>query len=85
MDEFVEHDRHLLLGRQSAIAFYSFQIQPEPLLYPAGFDAHRDDHMAMPRLGESYYVRANGEIKRIAEKYAPGRSALAHVSVLSGW
>ena len=76
------------------------RFQPELLLVSAGFDAHRDDDMAMLRLTESDYAWVTGEIKRIAGKYAQGRivsaleggyelhalarSALAHIKVLSG-
>ncbi|MCR4304838.1 MAG: histone deacetylase family protein [Gallionella sp.] len=75
------------------------RFQPELLLVSAGFDAHRDDDMAMLRLTESDYAWVTKEIKRIAEKYAQGRivsaleggyelhalarSALAHIKVLS--
>jgi acetoin utilization deacetylase AcuC-like enzyme len=76
------------------------RFQPELLLISAGFDAHREDDMAMLKLTESDYVWVTEEIKRIAEKYAQsrivsaleggyelsalGRSALAHIKVLSG-
>ncbi|MFZ2541334.1 MAG: histone deacetylase family protein [Gallionella sp.] len=76
------------------------RFQPELLLVSAGFDAHRDDDMAMLRLTESDYAWVTAEIKRIADKYAQGRivsaleggyelhalarSALAHIKVLSG-
>ena len=76
------------------------RFQPELLLVSAGFDAHRDDDMAMLSLAESDYTWVTEEIKRIAEKYAQGRivsaleggyelhalarSALAHIKVLSG-
>jgi acetoin utilization deacetylase AcuC-like enzyme len=76
------------------------RFQPQLLLCSAGFDAHRDDGMAMLRLTESDYVWVTEEIKRIAEKFAQGRivsaleggyelhalgrSALAHIKVLSG-
>ncbi len=76
------------------------RFQPELLMFSAGFDAHRDDDMAMLRLTETDYEWVTKEIKRIAEKYAQrrivsaleggyelhalGRSALAHIKVLSG-
>lgn len=76
------------------------RFQPELLMFSAGFDAHRDDEMAMLRLTETDYVWVTEQIKRIAEKYAHGRmvsaleggyelhalgrSALAHIRVLSG-
>ncbi|MDO8262348.1 MAG: histone deacetylase family protein [Gallionella sp.] len=75
-------------------------FQPELLLISAGFDAHRDDDMAMLKLTEPDYAWVTAELKRIAEKYAHGRivsvleggyelhalgrSALAHIKVLSG-
>jgi acetoin utilization deacetylase AcuC-like enzyme len=76
------------------------RFQPELLLISAGFDAHRDDDMAMLRLTEADYQWVTVELKRIAAKYAQGRivsvleggyelhalgrSALAHIKVLSG-
>lgn len=75
-------------------------FQPELLLISAGFDAHRDDDMAMLNLTEADYAWVTVELKRIAEKYAQGRivsvleggyelqalgrSAFAHIKVLSG-
>ena len=76
------------------------RFQPELLMFSAGFDAHRDDDMAMLGLTEADYAWVTTEIKHIAEKYAQrrivsvleggyelaalGRSALAHIKVLSG-
>src|SRR5574340_99532 len=76
------------------------RFQPELLMFSAGFDAHRDDEMAMLRLTEADYEWVTKEMKRIAGKYAQGRmvsvleggyelhalgrSALAHIKVLSG-
>ncbi len=76
------------------------RFQPELLLISAGFDAHRDDDMAMLRLTEADYMWVTETLKRIAEKYAHGRivsaleggyelhalgrSVLAHLKVLSG-
>jgi len=76
------------------------RFQPELVMFSAGFDAHRDDDMAMLRLTEADYEWVTKEVKRIADKYAHGRivsaleggyelhalgrSALAHVRVLSG-
>jgi acetoin utilization deacetylase AcuC-like enzyme len=76
------------------------RFQPELIFCSAGFDAHRDDGLAMLRLTEPDYVWVTQEIKRIADKYAKGRivsaleggyelhalgkSALAHIKVLSG-
>lgn len=75
------------------------RFQPELLLISAGFDAHRDDDMAMLKLTEPDYSWVTVELKRIADKYAHGRivsvleggyelhalgrSALAHIKVLS--
>jgi len=75
-------------------------FQPELLLVSAGFDAHRDDDMAMFGLTEADYAWVTGELKRIAAQHARGRivsaleggydlpalgrSVLAHLKVLSG-
>jgi acetoin utilization deacetylase AcuC-like enzyme len=75
------------------------RFQPELLLISAGFDAHREDEMAMLNLTEADYTWVTTELKKIAEKYAQkrivsvleggyalsalGRSALAHIKVLS--
>ncbi|MBI3479696.1 MAG: histone deacetylase family protein [Nitrosomonadales bacterium] len=76
------------------------RFQPEMIFFSAGFDAHRDDDMAMLRLTEPDYAWVTEEVKRIADKYAQGRivsaleggyelhalarSALAHIKALSG-
>ena len=76
------------------------RFQPELLLISAGFDAHRDDGMAMLRLTEADYLWVTETLKRVAEKYAQrrivsaleggyelpalGRSTLAHIKALSG-
>lgn len=76
------------------------RFQPEFLFISAGFDAHRDDEMASMRLVEADYAWVTEELKRIAAKYAQsrivsvleggyelyalGRSATAHIKVLSG-
>ena len=76
------------------------RFQPELLLISAGFDAHRDDDMAMLKLTEADYVWVTEVLKQTAGKYAQGRivsaleggyelqalgrSALAHIKVLSG-
>jgi acetoin utilization deacetylase AcuC-like enzyme len=76
------------------------RFEPELLLVSAGFDAHRDDDMAALGLTEADYGWVTQEIKRIAGKFshrrivsaleggyelhALGRSALAHIKVLSG-
>ncbi len=75
-------------------------FQPEMLFISAGFDAHRDDDMAMLNLSESDYAWVTTEAKRIAERFAQrrivsaleggyelhalGRSVAAHIKVLSG-
>ena len=75
-------------------------FKPELLLVSAGFDAHREDDMSSMRLLEADYVWVTEQIKRIAELYAQarvvsvleggyelhalGRSAAAHIKVLSG-
>jgi len=76
------------------------RFQPELVLFSAGFDAHRDDDMAMFGLTEPDYAWVTEQVKRIADRYAQGRivsvleggyglhvlgsSALAHIKVLSG-
>jgi acetoin utilization deacetylase AcuC-like enzyme len=76
------------------------RFKPELLLISAGFDAHRDDDLAMLNLTETDYAWVTGVLKSIAEKFALGRivsaleggyelhalgrSALAHIKVLSG-
>ena len=56
------------------------RFQPELVLFSAGFDAHRDDDMAMLGLTESDYVWVTEEVKIIADRYAQGRI----VSALEG-
>ena len=74
-------------------------FRPELLLISAGFDAHRDDDMAMLGLTESDYAWATKELKYIADNFAQGRivsaleggyeldalgrSAVAHIKMLS--
>lgn len=76
------------------------RFQPEFLLISAGFDAHHDDDMAMLRLTEADYAWVTEQLKSVAGKHAQGRivsaleggydlpalgrSALAHLKVLSG-
>ncbi len=76
------------------------RFQPQLLLISAGFDAHRDDDMAMLGLTESDYAWVTSELKHIATRYAQGRivsvleggyelpalgrSVLAHLKVLGG-
>jgi len=75
-------------------------FQPELLLISAGFDAHREDEMAMLNLVDADYGWVTGILKNIAGKYchgrivsvleggyelhALGRSATSHIKVLSG-
>ena len=77
------------------------RFQPQLLLISAGFDAHRDDDMAMLKLTEPDYVWVTEALKHIAEKHAHGRivsvleggyelnalgrSALAHLKVLGSF
>ena len=72
--------------------------QPEMLFVSAGFDAHRDDDMAMLNLVEADYAWVTGKIKAVADRHAKGRmvssleggyelhalgrSAAAHIKVL---
>jgi len=75
-------------------------FRPELLLISAGFDAHRDDDMAMLRFVDADYGWVTEILKSVAEKHgrgrivsvleggyelhALGRSATSHVKVLSG-
>ena len=56
------------------------RFAPEMLFISAGFDAHRDDDMAMLRLVEADYAWVTRELKTVADKYARGRM----VSMLEG-
>lgn len=76
------------------------RFKPEMVFFSAGFDAHRDDGMAGLLLVEADYQWVTGQVKAVAEQYAQGRivsvleggyelsalgrSAAAHVRVLSG-
>ena len=76
------------------------RFQPEMLFISAGFDAHREDDMAMFKLSEPDYAWVTRQLKDVAEKYgqgrivsvleggyelhALGRSVAAHIKVLSG-
>jgi acetoin utilization deacetylase AcuC-like enzyme len=76
------------------------KFQPELLLISAGFDAHREDDMAMLRLVDADYGWVTKQLKGIAERHchkrivstleggyelhALGRSAMAHIKELSG-
>ena len=55
-------------------------FEPEMLFVSAGFDAHRDDDMAMLKLVEADYAWVTEKIKDAAERHASGRI----VSVLEG-
>jgi acetoin utilization deacetylase AcuC-like enzyme len=55
-------------------------FEPEMLFVSAGFDAHRDDDMAMLNLVEADYAWVTGKIQDVAQRHAAGRI----VSVLEG-
>jgi acetoin utilization deacetylase AcuC-like enzyme len=56
------------------------RFKPEMLFISAGFDAHRDDDMAMLKLVEADYAWVTQQLKAVADKYAQGRI----VSMLEG-
>lgn len=56
------------------------RFRPEMLFVSAGFDAHREDEMAMLQLVEADYAWVTGKIREVAERWAGGRI----VSVLEG-
>jgi acetoin utilization deacetylase AcuC-like enzyme len=76
------------------------RFKPQMLFVSAGFDAHRDDDMAMLGLVEADYAWVTQKIKAVAGQYASGRivsvleggyelhalgrSVMAHLKVLSG-
>jgi acetoin utilization deacetylase AcuC-like enzyme len=76
------------------------KFKPEMLFISAGFDAHRDDEMAMLRFIEADYAWVTQQLKAVADKYAQGRivsmleggyelhalgrSAAAHIKALGG-
>lgn len=76
------------------------RFKPELLLISAGFDAHWEDDMAMLRLVDADYAWVTDQLKNVAAAYcnrrvvslleggyelhALGRSAVAHIKVLSG-
>ena len=76
------------------------RFAPQMLFISAGFDAHRDDDMAMLRLVEADYAWATQQLKLVADKHAGGRmvsmleggyelhalgrSAATHLKVLAG-
>ena len=76
------------------------RFQPQMLFFSAGFDAHREDDMGGFGLREADYVWVTGQTKELAARHANrrivsvleggyalhalGRSATAHIKVLSG-
>ncbi|MDE2118314.1 MAG: histone deacetylase family protein [Betaproteobacteria bacterium] len=76
------------------------RFRPQMLFFSAGFDAHREDDMGGFGLREADYVWVTEQIKELAARYASrrivsvleggyalhalGRSATAHIKVLSG-
>lgn len=76
------------------------RFQPQMLFISAGFDAHREDDMGGFGLREADYTWVTGKLKEIAARHAAGRmvsvleggyalhalgrSAVAHIRVLSG-
>lgn len=56
------------------------RFKPEMIFISAGFDAHRDDDMAMLKLVEADYAWVTQQLKAVADKYAKGRI----VSLLEG-
>ena len=76
------------------------RFKPEMLFISAGFDAHRDDDMAMLQLVEADYAWVTQQIKTVArqhahgrivslleggyELHALGRSVATHIKVLAG-
>ncbi|MDO8926494.1 MAG: histone deacetylase family protein [Sideroxyarcus sp.] len=76
------------------------RFKPELLLISAGFDAHREDDMSMIRLVDGDFAWVTEQLKEVAYKHcqrrivsmleggyelhALGRSAMAHIKVLSG-
>ncbi len=76
------------------------RFQPEMLFISAGFDAHREDDMGGFALREADYVWVTEQLKEIAVRHASGRivsvleggyalhalgrSAMAHIKIMSG-
>ena len=56
------------------------KFRPEMVFVSAGFDAHRDDDMAMLELVEADYAWVTEQLKGVADRHAGGRV----VSVLEG-
>ena len=48
-------------------------FKPQMIFISAGFDAHRDDDMAMLRLTEADYAWVTGQLKAVADRHAGGR------------
>jgi acetoin utilization deacetylase AcuC-like enzyme len=73
-------------GEQYREAFSHFilpaleRFAPQMVFFSAGFDAHRDDDMAMLKLTEPDYAWITREVRQVAGRYASGRI----VSVLEG-
>jgi acetoin utilization deacetylase AcuC-like enzyme len=77
------------------------EFEPEMLFVSAGFDAHRDDDMAMLNLVEADYAWVTEKVETVAarhargrmvsvleggyELHALGRSAAAHIKALGGF
>jgi acetoin utilization deacetylase AcuC-like enzyme len=76
------------------------RFAPQMIFFSAGFDAHRDDDMAMLQLVESDYAWVTARLKEVADRHARGRvvsmleggyelhalgrSVVAHLKVLGG-
>lgn len=76
------------------------KFKPQMLFISAGFDAHRDDDLAMLKFVEADYAWVTAQLMAVAEKHAGGRivslleggynlhalgrSATAHLKTLSG-
>jgi acetoin utilization deacetylase AcuC-like enzyme len=56
------------------------RFEPEMLFISAGFDAHREDDMAMMRFVEADYAWVTQQLKTVADRFAQGRI----VSLLEG-
>jgi len=76
------------------------RFKPEMVFVSAGFDAHRDDDMAMLQLADGDYTWVTQQVKAVADRHAHGRivslleggynlhalgrCVVAHLRVLSG-
>lgn len=76
------------------------KFKPEMLFISAGFDAHREDDLAMMKLVEADYTWVTQQLRQVADRHAGGRivslleggynlhalgrSAAVHLKVLSG-